>query len=94
MKINAINNINYTPNFKGSAVAYPEFLKDYSASEKNAYRADAYTSDPISALVNKFAKAYRLLFTPEITASSKNIKEGIDTLFDAPIQGKQLNITA
>ncbi len=88
MKINKIPN-NYTPTFKGS-VAYPEFKHSYSVSQKNADKADALSTDPLSALVYKFAKAFRLLFTPEITASSKQIKEGIDTLFDDNTIGREL----
>ncbi len=89
MKVNKIPN-NYTPTFK-SAVPYPEFLQNYGVSQKNANRADAFNSDPISAIVYKFAKAFRLLFTPDITASSKEIKQGIDILFDDPKIGKELN---
>ncbi len=90
MKVNQILS-NYTPTFKGSVVPYPEYGSNYGVSQINATRADAFSSDPLTALVNKFAKAFRLLFTPEITASSKQIKEGIDLLFDDPKIGKELN---
>ena len=89
MKVNTIPN-NYTPTFKGS-VAYPEYRDNYVISHKNAKKADALSTDPLSALVFKFAKAFRLLFTPEITATSKEIKEGIDILFEETQIGKEIN---
>lgn len=88
MKVNRIPN-NYTPTFKGS-VAYPEFSNSYGISQVNAKNADALSTDPLSALVYKFAKAFRLLFTPEITASSLDIKEGIDSIFDDNDIGREL----
>lgn len=89
MKVNSINN--YTPTFKGNVLAYPEYAANYPVSQANANKADAFSADPLSALVNKFAKAYRLLFTPEITASANNIKQGIDIIFEDPQVGKTLN---
>lgn len=92
MKINTISSNNNTPAFKAPVVPYPEFLQGYN-SEKAA-KADVVTSDPISALAHKLARAYRLLFTPEISASAQSIKKGIDIVFDDAQVGKALNKVA
>ncbi|MDD3237015.1 MAG: hypothetical protein PHV37_02830 [Candidatus Gastranaerophilales bacterium] len=92
MKVNTIKN--YTPTFKSSVLPYPEYAKGYSVSQQNAQKTDALASDPVTALVNKFAKAYRLLFTPEITNSANNIKKGIDIVFDDKQVGQKLNEVA
>ena len=94
MKTNSISLANYTPTFKSPVVAYPEFMSGYGVSQTNANKADAMASDPVSALVNKLGKAFRLLFTPEITASANNIKEGIDIVFEDAQVGKALNAIA
>lgn len=97
MKTNTItlanNNSNYTPAFRTQVVAYPEFQAGYEASQRNANKSDVLANDPISALANKLAKAFRLLFTPEITASAQQIKQGVDIIFDDPQVGKVLNAT-
>lgn len=98
MKINGISNNtnnNYTPTFKklSDVIAYPELLEYYDISEINAFNSDALTTDPLKALINKFAKAYRLLFTP-VPATASNIKEGIDTMFEAEQVGKNLDQVA
>ncbi len=90
MKINSLEQ-NYTPTFKSPVLAYPEYASGYKESVFNATKADAFDNNIASALANKFAKAFRLLFTPEITASAKNIKEGIDLVFEDPQVGKTLN---
>lgn len=89
MKINSIQTNNYKPLFKGDVVAYPEL--NYTYSDLYATKSDALSTDPVSALLNKFAKAYRLLFNPAVDKEAKNIQEGIDTLFDNAEIGKNLN---
>lgn len=96
MKINGILNNNYTPTFKKleDVVAYPELLEYYDISEINAAKTDVLSTNAIVALGNKLAKAYRLLFTPDVTSEANRIQEGIDTLFDEPKTGQILDTAA
>lgn len=92
MKVNGITNNqynNYKPAFKNleDVIYSPELLEYYDISEISAY-------NPLSVVVNKLAKAFRLLFSPKNTATPSDIKEGIDILFDDQKTGQTLDKVA
>ena len=94
MKTNTISQ-NYTPTFRSPVVPYPEFINSYSVSQTNANKADALTSYPVTALANKLAKSFRMLFTPQITVRANDIKQGIDKVFEeTQVVGKTLDKVA
>ena len=73
MKINAINSVNYMTggvSFKHVAVPYPEY-------------EDAYYVKKQDSSFNKIAHKISALFTPEVTQKSKEIKEGINKIYEA-----------
>ena len=95
MKVNSVQYNRISPLFKGeSVVPYPELYCRYQQSDLNASKADALSSDPLTALLNKFAKAFRLLFTPDVNKEAKNIQNGIDALFEGSNIGNNLDKVA
>ena len=71
MKINSINSINYNnrqPNFKRSAVPYPEFANGYKVDNKS--------------FTEKLVNAINDLFHPEVVSEASKIKSQIDNVYE------------